>query len=169
MPAHRLLFMSYQPTQPIYRFGSSAGDTLRKQNDMLTDIWCELDGLFPSVYQFYNSENNTAVATNNRQYVYSNVAEAVRIADMVPSICNSKARPLVMVYTWHLYHSGLQYCCDQDEEMTWIQSFAAGADALVMWGYAPDSSSATNFSHWYLSDFAPMVNNWHPPHGPHYS
>lgn len=126
-------------------------------------MWCKVDALFPSVYQFYNSENSAEIAANNRQYVRSNVAEATRIAGNVPSMCNgTRPRPQVMVYTWDEYHSGVGQLCDQDAQMCWVESYGSGADSLVMWGNRPTNFSAANFSRWYHGDFAPLVNSWHP-------
>ena len=61
------------------------GDALRAANDRLLPLYCEMDGLFQSVYQFYNSEDpaktpaqQAATRASNTAYVYSMVAEAVR-------------------------------------------------------------------------------------------
>ena len=65
------------------------GDTLRAENDKLLPLYCEMDGLFPSIYQFYNSEDPTktpaqqaATWSSNTAYVYSMVAEAVRLREL---------------------------------------------------------------------------------------
>jgi hypothetical protein len=88
---------------------------MRKDNDRIMDVYCESDGLFPSVYQFYDSTNKPSVEAGNKEYVFTNVAEAVRIAKEVPAKCptlsntadqkKKKIVPPVWVYTWHRYHS----------------------------------------------------------------
>lgn len=155
------------PTRYYWQgYNSTDGDALRLENDQLFGIWCNLDGLFPSVYQFYDSCNTTdpSVRRNNEQYVTSNVAEAVRIAEEVPSKCSSRtAAPPVWAYTWELYHDGVHTLCDADLQMGWQLSQAAGAAGTVMWGYRPTVPARQEFVSWYLSDFTPLVNAWTPP------
>jgi hypothetical protein len=91
------------PSRYYYKgYNSSFGDDLRAENDNLFPLWCSMDALFPSVYQFYNSCNKPSVSKANREYVRSNVEEAVRIASEIPARCGSNAKaPPVLVYTWH--------------------------------------------------------------------
>jgi hypothetical protein len=95
------------PTRFYYDgYNSSAGPLLRAENDrVFAPIVCALDGLFPTVYQFYNSEQKPAVEPANREYVFSNIAEARRLADAATTMClpytpNPKRLP-VIAYIWH--------------------------------------------------------------------
>ena len=92
-------------------YNTSAGDSLRVDNDKLLPLFCEMDGLFPSVYQFYDSEDpaktaaqNAATKKSNVQYVRSVVSEAVRLKRLVakPGTCAGSATgraQRVMAYT----------------------------------------------------------------------
>jgi hypothetical protein len=92
-------------------YSTSAGDGLRADNDKLLPLFCEMDGLFPSVYQFYNSEDpsktaaqNAATKKSNAQYVRSVVGEAVRLKQLAakPGSCAGSAADRVqrvMAYT----------------------------------------------------------------------
>eukprot|EP00040_Diaphanoeca_grandis_P000498 m.15576 g.15576 ORF g.15576 m.15576 type:complete len:339 (-) comp10643_c0_seq1:110-1126(-) len=157
------------PTRFYYNgYDSANAPVLRAQNDKLFDLWCLVDGLFPSVYQFYNSTNNTAIEKANQNYVSSNVAEAVRIAKEVPTKCTQvgetpKPQPPVFVYTWHRYHSTtMGFVSDQDESMYWIQSYAAGATGIVLWGSEPTPEAAEAFGAWWTNDFSPLASKWSP-------
>jgi hypothetical protein len=147
------------PTRYYYNgYDTGSGDVLRSQNDALFPLWCSLDALMPSVYQFYNSANNTNIHKNNANYVRTNVLEAVRIANEIPKHCNT-ARPPVWVYTWHRYHAaGEELLCDEDESMYWNESLAAGATGLILWGYEP--KTADEFINYWETDFAPLINGW---------
>ena len=142
---------------------STAGPQLRKDNDRMFALWCVLDGLFPSVYQFYDSTGKPGVKAANEQYVFGNVNEAVRIAKEVPAKCPGRTAPPVWVYTWHRYHGAPNaLLSDTDESMYWEQSYAAGATGLVLWGYEPTNSSAAEFGKWWKDDFTPLLNKWSP-------
>jgi hyaluronoglucosaminidase len=153
------------PTRYYYNgYNSSAGDDLRAENDALFPLWCSMDALFPSVYQFYNSCEKPATSAGNHIYVRSNVVEAVRIAKEIPARCgkNGKAPP-VWVYTWHRYHvaGGLfgPFLCDKDEAMYWEESQAAGATGIVLWGHEV-GTGVSEFKKYWASDFAPLVGSW---------
>ena len=58
------------PTRFYYHgYDTDAGPALRRENDALFPLWCSLDAIFVSVYQFYNSCSNPAVRATNRQWV----------------------------------------------------------------------------------------------------
>eukprot|EP00041_Stephanoeca_diplocostata_P018028 m.374054 g.374054 ORF g.374054 m.374054 type:complete len:357 (+) comp20896_c0_seq2:157-1227(+) len=144
-----------------------AGKILRQQNDALFPLWCNVDVIFPSVYQFYNSTGNPGTEKNNKDYVFSNVAEGVRIAKEIPQKCATvSSPPPVYAYTWHRYHSYSgdpnAFVSGQDESMYWEQTLAAGGNGIVLWGYEPTPTNTDAFIHWYSSTFAPLVNAWHP-------
>lgn len=150
-------------------YNSSSGDALRADNNALFPLWCSMDALFPSVYQFYNSCNSSAVRSRNAEYVRSNVAEAVRIASEIKSRCGriqhsmntaalTVAAPPVWVYTWHRYHDGVELLCDADEEMYWTESVAAGATGIILWGNEP--KTVAEFKKYWAEDFAPLANSW---------
>eukprot|EP00943_MAST-04B_sp_MAST-4B-sp1_P006320 g6320.t1 len=144
----------------------TVADGRRKRNDELYPIWCHLDVLFPSVYQFYNScKMGDKVKKANQNYIYDNVVEAVRIANDIPSKCNDanndnykRKPPPVLPYTWNRYHTGNQFVCDTDEEMYWKQSYLAGANGIVMWGYEPNGNAT--FIDWYENNFTNIANSW---------
>jgi hypothetical protein len=118
----------------------------------MMQLFCEVDGLFPSVYQFYDSDGQPALQRRNKEYVFTNVQEAVRIARQVPARCQklrvhsagdemveaaaaaaAAAAPPVWVYCWLRYHaSGSPLVSTQDAQMYWEQSYAAGATGLVL-------------------------------------
>ena len=136
-----------------------SGDALRAENDALFPLWCSVDALFPSVYQFYDSCNSSAVRSRNAEYVRSNVAEAVRIASEVKARCGGQAvAPPVWAYTWHRYHDGVQFLSDADESMYWTESLAAGATGIILWGSEP--TTAAEFERYWADDFAPLANSW---------
>ena len=165
---------------------STDGDELRAQNDRLAPVWCQLDGLFVSVYQFYNGSSSASTAAANSEYVYSNIAEARRIADNVadpasPYACSggaessrkngaksvvdtvnaaaNAAAPLVLAYTWHRYHDDDEsFLEDIDEAMFWEQGSAAGADGLVLWGYEPSDEDQQAFQEYWANDFCPLFS-----------
>jgi hypothetical protein len=141
-------------------YNSSAGPELRKRNEKLLPLFCEVDALFPSVYQFYNSENSTGAKAGNIQYTYSMVAEAVRLSKLVPAACNKSIRPVVLAYTWHRYHDGVSFLSASDLTISWEQPYAAGADGIVMWGSEPHTMP--QFEAWYSGTFAPLANAWNP-------
>lgn len=142
-------------------YNSSAGPELRERNNRLLPLYCEVDALYPSVYQFYNSENNSAAQRGNIQYTFSVVAEAVRLSKLVPNGCTGRtARPLVLAYTWHRYHDGVHFLSASDLTISWEQPYAAGADGIVMWGSEP--KTMPQFEVWYKSTFSPLANAWHP-------
>ena len=68
----------------------------------MMDLYCETDGIFPSVYQFYDSAGKPALKTQNAECVYSNVAEAVRVAKEVPGKCVSSPPATLLVVYRHI-------------------------------------------------------------------
>jgi hypothetical protein len=149
-------------------YNSSSGAKLRADNDRMMDLFCEADALFPSVYQFYNSAGDPNTETANREYVFSNVQEAVRIAKEVPTKCPAKppAQPLpVWVYAWLRYHaagSPPPLLSDQDAKMFWEQSWAAGATGLVLWGSESTPAGAAEFGARWKTNFTALINSWEP-------
>ena len=86
-PSLRVGMYGY-PTRFYYNgYNTGQGDILREQNDNLFPLWCSMDGILPSVYQFYNSCNNSNVRAGNEEYVRSNVREAVRISKEIQARC----------------------------------------------------------------------------------
>jgi hypothetical protein len=144
-------------------YNTSSGDALRADNDRMMDLYCATDGIFPSVYQFYDSTGKPSTKAGNEEYVFTNVQEAVRIAGEVPAKCNGKKKPPVWVYTWHRYHGAPNaLMSDQDESMYWEQSYKAGATGLVLWGSEPKDPQASEFAAWWKSNFTSMINSWEP-------
>lgn len=133
----------------------------------MMELFCEADGIFPSVYQFYNSEGRPKVERTNQEYVFTNVQEAVRIASEVPVHCRQRALstpPPVWAYAWLRYHaSGSPLMSDQDVQMYWQQSYAAGASGLVLWGYEPTRQAAAEFAAYWKRSFTSLINKWQPP------
>ena len=124
-----------------------------------------MDAIFPSVYQFYNSCNRTSARASNELYVRSNVREAVRIAGEAAKRCSPSpsglsTRPPVLVYTWHRYHDGVSFVCDDDERMAWTLSAEEGSDGIVLWG--DERKTAAQFDSYWTNDFAPMALAWTP-------
>ena len=145
------------------------GDALRAANDRLLPLYCEMDGLFPSVYQFYNSQDPTktpaqqaATKTSNIAYVYSMVSEAVRLQKLAATNCTERSvARQVFAYTWHRYHDGVNFLSASDLRISFEQAYLAGADANVMWGSEP--KTMPQFKSWYQNTYAPLVNKWVPP------
>ena len=146
------------------------GDALRAENDKLLPLYCEMDGLFPSVYQFYDSGDPTktpaqqaATKASNAAYVYSMVAEAVRLQKLAAAKCTTRvsAKRQVYAYTWHRYHDGVNFLGASDLTLSFEQAYLAGAAANVMWGNEPQTMP--QFKEWYKSTYAPLVNKWVPP------
>jgi len=162
-PSLRVGMYGYPTRFYFHGYNSSEGDVLREQNDNLFPLWCSMDGILPSVYQFYDSCNNTGDRASNEEYVRSNVREAVRISKETQARCEGKQqrRPPVLVYTWHRYHDGVDFVCDQDETMTWDISVEEGADAVVLWG--DERQKADEFASYWKHDFAPLALKWSPP------
>ena len=163
-PHLKIAFYSYPLREYWNGYNSSAASNLRNANDRMFSLYCEVDAIFPSVYQFYDSTAKPGVRKNNEQYVFSNVAEAVRLAKEVPTRCaGDKHEPPVWAYTWHRYHAvNTPLLSEIDEQMYWKQSYAAGATGIVLWGYEPTVSAATEFKTWWLHNFTRLVNGWHP-------
>jgi hypothetical protein len=180
-PRVRVGMYSYPQRAYWHGYDTPSGDALRSQNDRLFPLWCHLDVLFPSVYQFYDSslDHTGRVLKQNREYVQSNVAEAVRLAEESQTKCTNTARPKsvqllsgrpqVLVYTWHRYHPNgpflnTSFLCEDDESMYWAESAAAGADGLVLWGAENccGVKNPSNFASWWNGTFAPLANSWHP-------
>ena len=143
---------------------------MREQNDNLFPLWCGMDVILPTVYQFYNSCKNSNKLGPNEQYVRSNVREAVRLSKEIQLRCymyggqrSRRPPPQVFVYTWHRYHDGIHFVCDQDETMTWNISVEEGADAVVLWG--DERGKEVAFATYWKHDFAPMALAWVPPVG----
>eukprot|EP00038_Savillea_parva_P009838 m.186169 g.186169 ORF g.186169 m.186169 type:complete len:710 (-) comp16687_c0_seq1:65-2194(-) len=142
-------------------YNTSAGPELRARNDKLLPLYCHVDAMFPSVYQFYNSEDKPGTKQGNIQYTYSVVAEAVRLAKLVPGACPGRSDPPpVLAYTWHRYHDGTTFLSASDLTISWEQPYAAGADGIIMWGFEP--TTMPEFKAWYLNTFAPLANAWSP-------
>jgi len=162
------------PTRFYYDgYDSAQGPLLRAYNDRaLTPLVCALDALAPSVYQFYNSEAKPATAAGNRAYVYSNIAEARRIADAAPQAClpyrEKPTVPPVIAYIWHRYHdSPYAELSASDFQMFLDEGHRAGADAWAWWGgegtaahWLPGETG--NFSEMWTERFAPLINAWSP-------
>ena len=144
-------------------YNTSYGDALRADNDRLMDLYCATDGIFPSVYQFFDSTGKSSTKAANEEYIFTNVQEAVRIAGEVPAKCGGKQKPPVWVYTWHRYHSAPHaLMSDQDETMYWEQSHKAGATGLILWGSETEDLLASEFAAWWKSNFTSMINSWEP-------
>ena len=143
-------------------YNSSSAPKLRADNDRMMDLFCEVDALFPSVYQFYNSVGKPGTEKANREYVLTNVQEAVRLAKEVPLKCPAKKEPLpVWVYSWLRYHAaGTPLIAGQDARMYWEESWAAGATGLVLWGDESTPAHAAEFGAWWKSNFTALINNW---------
>ena len=137
------------------------GPRLREQNDALFPLWCHMDAIMPSVYQFYDSCNHSSARLPNEEYVRSTVREAVRIAGEVERRCAAQVKPPVLVYTWHRYHDGTRFVCDADETMTWSISAEEGANGVVLWG--DERKTADDFKAYWANDFAPLALAWSPP------
>eukprot|EP01050_Picozoa_sp_SAG11_P027099 SAG11_NODE_6731_length_1258_cov_1.199310_1_plen_168_part_00 len=146
------------------------GDFLRAENDRLLPLICEMDALFPSVYQFYNSEDPTksvaqhrATLISNKAYVYSMVTEALRLRRLAATKCTTRTsvKREVYAYTWHRYHDGKSFLSDTDLRLSFEQAYLAGADGNVMWGDEP--KTMPQFKAWYVNVYAPLVNAWVPP------
>ena len=146
------------------------GDALRAENDKLLPLYCEMDGLFPSVYQFYNSMDpaktpaqQAATRASNAAYVFSMVSEAVRLQRLAAANCSVRTSMLrkVYAYTWHRYHDGKSFLSSSDLKLSFEQAYLAGADANVMWGSEP--KTMPQFETWYRNTYAPIVNQWTPP------
>ena len=170
----RLKLIAYGiPSRFYYRgYDSEAGPLLRAYNDRtLMPLVCALDGLAPSVYQFYDSEAHPAKRAPNRDYVYQNIREARRLADAAPQAClpytARPTRPPVIAYVWHRYHDApYAELSSSDFEMFLDEGHRAGADALAWWGDEGSHSpfgSGKNFSLWWTTRFAPLINAWQPP------
>lgn len=146
----------------------AANNQLRAENDALFPLWCSMDAILPSVYQFYNSCENPALRESNLDYVRSTVNEAVRIglkaATECPAVTAKAAltpsKLPVWVYTWQRYHDAVPpfVNCSADMEMFWKQSYAAGADGLILWGYEPHTQP--QFQEFWTETFAPEVLAW---------
>lgn len=160
-------------------YATPAGPLLRAQNDQLAPLWCALDGLFPSVYQFFDGSKSASVLARNRAYVRSTVAEARRIANAVPNMCRAysstlRPRPPVIAYGWNRYHASgrpnwtYPFLSDVDMALYWQEASDAGADALTLWGDERFDSkfsgghSFDSFKAWWNEHFAPAVNKWNP-------
>ena len=152
---------------------SASGPLLRAYNDRaLTPLVCALDALAPSVYQFYNSEAKPATAAGNRAYVYSNIAEARRIADAAPQAClpyrEKPTVPPVIAYIWHRYHDPpYAELSASDFQMFLDEGHRAGADAWAWWGGEGSAAhwlpgETGNFSEMWTERFAPLINAWSP-------
>ena len=145
------------------------GDARRAANDKLLPLYCEMDALFPSVYQFYNSEDPTktsaqqaATKASNIAYVNSMVSEAVRLQKLAAANCTTRSvARRVYAYTWHRYHDGVNFLSTSDLELSFEQAYLAGADANVMWG--SETKTMAQFKAWYQNTYAPLVNKWVPP------
>lgn len=161
-PQLKVALYSYPLREYWNGYNTSSGDALRADNDRMMDLYCATDGIFPSVYQFYDSTGKPSIKAGNEEYIFTNVQEAVRIANEVPAKCNGKKKPPVWVYTWHRYHDGIALMSDQDETMYWEQSYNAGATGLVLWGYEPKDPQASEFASWWKSNFTSMINSWEP-------
>jgi hypothetical protein len=89
--------------------------------------------------------------------VRSVVVEAVRVSTEAARLCGKQIP--VWVYTWQRYHDGVSFInCSADESMFWTESFAAGADGLVLWG--SERLTLPQFQHFWTSTFAPEVLGW---------
>ena len=134
----------------------------------MMDLFCEVDGLFPSVYQFYDSVVNPSLEQSNKEYIFTNVQEAVRLAKEVATRCPAQAAAAkkvvlpVWVYTWMRYHGTPNLVSNQDAKMYWEQSYAAGATGLVLWGDEPTKTMALEFGAWWQTNFTAMINSWQP-------
>ena len=98
-PQLKVAMYSYPLREYWDGYNTSSGDALRADNDRMMDLYCATDGIFPSVYQFYDSTGRPSVEARNEEYVFTNVQEAVRIAGEVPAKCSGKTKPPVWVYT----------------------------------------------------------------------
>ena len=161
-PQLRVAMYGY-PTRYYYHGynDTTQGPLLRAQNDALFPLWCHMDAIMPSVYQFYDSCNRSSARAPNEEYVRSNVREAVRIAGEVARRCAAQAKPPVLVYTWHRYHDGARFVCDADETMTWSISAEEGASGVVLWG--DERQTEDDFETYWAKDFAPLALGWSPP------
>lgn len=172
-PNLRIGLYNYPARYYYNGYETAYGDELRAQNDRLGPVWCALDALFVSVYQFYNGSASTGTEQANEEYVYANIAEARRIADQAANPASAYAcgddgssGPLVLPYTWHRYHDGVHFLEDVDMAMFWKNGSAAGADGLVMWGSEQGDDNQAAFEAWYSEDFVPLINAWSPPSTP---
>jgi hypothetical protein len=115
-------------------YNTSSGDALRADNDRAMDLYCATDGIFPSVYQFYDSTGKPSTRAANEEYVFTNVQEAVRIAGEVPAKCSGKKKPPVWVYTWCDNHS-------MPPQATHCK--IAHASDLTYYGWLPQTGTGT--------------------------
>lgn len=109
-----------------------------------------------------------ALRESNLDYVRSTVNEAVRIGLKAATECpavTAKAtltpsKLPVWVCTWQRYHDAVPpfVNCSADMEMFWKQSYAAGADGLILWGYEPHTQP--QFQQFWTETFAPEVLAW---------
>jgi hypothetical protein len=179
-PGLKIGVYSYPSRSYYHGYNTEAGPLLRAQNDQLAPLWCALDGLFPSVYLFFDGSQSNETLAMNRAYVATTVAEGRRLADAVPTICAafspraSRPRPPVIPYIWNRYHSSgrpnwtYPFLSDTDMALYWEEGYANGADALGLWGDEnprnPMSGdhSFESFKAWWDDRLAPMLNAWKP-------
>jgi hypothetical protein len=101
--AYRLAYRTVKKIRPratvgFYRFPirnyHNRGETWRARNRSLEPLLSEFDALFPSVYDFYDSESKAE--SRDIDYVNENIEEALLIGDRI-------GKP-VYPFVWHRYH-----------------------------------------------------------------
>ena len=159
---------------PARSYWSNPTAQTRAWNDALFPIWCEFDAIFPSIYQFYNSCNDSspdhAIRGRNENYVRNTVSEAVRIKEEIAKRCprneldGSPRHTPVYPYTWMRYHDAEHFCCDADALMQWNISAHVGADGIILWGSEDFLTHTTGeFEEYWTRDFVPLVKSWKGP------
>lgn len=127
----------------LFPYSGPSGDKRRAENDLLDEVWKNSDVMMSSVYIPYPIKRKGIDSTSTDspeqiyKYVYENVNEWKRIRDRGDS-----TRPLVSVIEPHIHIGNKHHkelpLIEEEFEIVFRASKEAGADGVVIWGWAPE-------------------------------
>ena len=109
-------------------------------------LYRELGSFTPSIYTLLRSGVETTAARNSQ----SAALPVFMSAMLAQQIAAETGRPpaLVAPFAWYRYHDGWpesgHFLSDDDFEMSFVEPFRVGADAVLVWGYEPSDANKSD-------------------------
>lgn len=117
-------------------------------NDLLFELWNEVDVLLPSIYIPYISNRNLNVYLNNLHYVRRKIDESIRIKNIL-----NRSELTIYPYTWHRYHDPydkyfLNYS-DMRLEYEYPSTFSE-VDGVILWSSENNEQRMNDTVNWFI-------------------
>ena len=121
----------------------------KKNNDMLVDLWKEVDVFLPSLYLTYNSSTNVNHYIYNKIITYKRIKEAYRLQQQMNTYGYTDKE--IYAYTWYRYHESPHDLFEYSDfilEYMYPSTFHE-VDGLILWGNECDPDDDEDTISWF--------------------